>query len=92
MDSGVNRTFVTAPAYLGERGTLGERDDLPQAIIALATSSASTARFNGDAAAAAAIISLGATRHEAGMDHPRRDDDNADLGSEHPSQRHAQAP
>ena len=32
---------------------------------------------------------LGAARHEAGMDHPRRNDDNADLGSEHPSQRHA---
>ena len=32
---------------------------------------------------------LGAARHEAGMDHPRCNDDNADLGSEHPSQRHA---
>ena len=32
---------------------------------------------------------LGAARHEPGMDQARRYDDNADLGSEHPSQCHA---
>jgi len=55
-----------------------------QAITALATSSASTARFNGVAATAAAIISSVRPRHEAGMDHPRRNDDNADLGRRAP--------
>jgi hypothetical protein len=55
----------------------------------LATSSASIARFNGVAAAAAAIISSVRPGTKPVWTYPRRNDDNADLGSEHPSQRHA---